>query len=551
LLLRPLTRPSPVAVEALLAGAVAATLATLLFLFGPAGSDLAAHGYQTSFLGHDGLALWNDYWYAGRYSFVTYSLLYYPFAWLIGVKPLAVLSIAAAALAFSVVVTREWGPQGRWSSRTFGVVWAGMVLSGAFPFALGAALALFALWPLQSGRRGRFALLAASTLAASPVAFLLLAIVLAGYVLGRRWTSRDVFVAGSMASLALVEVVLWRLFPSHGRFPFSAAELGAAVAFCVGGAAVTWRVPRARILSWMFVVYLAACVATYLVPSAVGENVARLRFAAAPLMLLAVSLRRWRPPAVCVTALVLATMWNVTPLIGSYRKGESDTSDSAAYWRPAIDFLHSHLTPSYRVEAVDTADHWPAVYLPEAGIPIVRGWFRQDDFPVNSILYGGTLTGAAYIAWLRSLGVRYVVLPDAQLDYSARREAALLRSGASGLRVAFRSPHTTIFDVPDAQPIVTGPGAADVESMTHDGLVVRVDRPGLYRVATSWSPYWHARGACVEPNGDGMTRLVARRPGTVRLEFDVTASAALGALVGRQPQGCGEAAQPDRALPTS
>ena len=112
-----------------------------------------------------------------------------------------------------------------------------------------------------------------------------------------------------------------------------------------------------------------------------------------------------------------------------------------------MQFLRGHLTPSYRVEAVDTVGHWPAAYLPAAGIPIARGWFRQDDFPRNGVLYA-ELDRAGYLAWLRSLGVRYVVLPDAPLDYSAKQEGALLAGGRSGLRVAFRSAHTTIYAVP-------------------------------------------------------------------------------------------------------
>src|ERR671936_448441 len=77
-----------------------------------------------------------------------------------------------SALAAAVVLWREWGPAARWSSRTFAVVWAGIVLSAAFPFALGMALALLAIWALQAGARLRFAALAVLTLAASPVAFL-------------------------------------------------------------------------------------------------------------------------------------------------------------------------------------------------------------------------------------------------------------------------------------------------------------------------------------------------------------------------------------------
>src|SRR5205807_4442506 len=118
--------------EALIAAGAAASLTAILLWTGPPGVDLAAHLYQrTLFLEH-GFVLWNNFWYAGRYSFVTYSLLYYPLAGLIGIKVLAVASIAAAALAFAMVLGREWGPAARLSTRSFAVVWAGIVLSAAF-----------------------------------------------------------------------------------------------------------------------------------------------------------------------------------------------------------------------------------------------------------------------------------------------------------------------------------------------------------------------------------------------------------------------------------
>ena len=86
---------------------------------GPPGNDLAAHVYQRTVFVHDGFQLWNNFWYGGRYSFVTYSVLYYPLAALFGIKLLAVATVATAALAFAVVLGREWGPTARWSSRTF------------------------------------------------------------------------------------------------------------------------------------------------------------------------------------------------------------------------------------------------------------------------------------------------------------------------------------------------------------------------------------------------------------------------------------------------
>ena len=69
------------------------------------------------------------------------------------------------------------------------------------------------------------------------------------------------------------------------------------------------------------------------------------------------------------------------------------------------------------MEAVDTAGHWPADFLARARIPLARGWFRQEDFPQNRVLYG-EFGAKAYVAWLRRVSVRYVVLTSARPDYS-------------------------------------------------------------------------------------------------------------------------------------
>jgi hypothetical protein len=524
--------------EAVAAAGVAATLAAGLVWFGPPGSDFAAHLYQSALFEDHGFGIWNNFWYAGRYSFVTYSLLYYPLAALLGIKLLAVASIATAALAFGVVAAREWGPASRWSNRSFAVVWAGVVLSGAFPFALGMALALLALWALQAGRRGRFALLTALVLAASPVAFVLLAVVLAGIGLSRAPSRAELALPlGTLAVATVFELVLLRLFPGGGRFPFSLPEFAAACVFCGLGILLTWRVRAAGVLRWMYVVYLAACAAAYLVPSGLGENIARLRYAAIPIAVLTLSLRRWQPLPLAVLALSLAVAWNLTPLAGSFVKTSADPAADPAYWAPAVQFLRGHLVPSYRVEAVDTVGHWPAAYLPAAGIPIARGWFRQDDFPRNGVLYA-KLDRSGYLAWLRSLGVRYVVLPDAPLDYSAMQEGALIAGSGSGLRVAFRSAHTTVYAVPSPRRIVTGPGSARVLALGQNSITLALGRPGRYRIATNWSPYWRTEAGCLSKGSDGTVRLSAARAGIVRLDLSVNAQGALAALEGGSKPSC-------------
>jgi hypothetical protein len=527
-----MTRRHPLASEAVLSAGAAAAIAALLAWLGPPGSDLAAHAYQrTLFLEH-GFTLWNNFWYAGRYSFVTYSVLYYPLAAVLGIRLLAVATIALAASAFAVLVWREWGPATRWSSRTFAVVWAGIVLSAAFPFALGMALALIALGALQAHARWRFAALAALTLAASPVAFLLLVVVLVGIALARR--SFNWLPVAAIAVAGLTEVVLWRLFPGGGRFPFSLAEFAAGAVFCGLGLIFTWRVESLRVPRYVFAVYLAALVATYLVPSAIGENMARLRYAAIPLAVLILSVRRWKPLVPCLGVVVLALSWNLSPLAASYANGSADVTAQQSAWPATIAYLHAHLGAGYRVEAVDTTAHWPAVYLADASIPLARGWFRQDDFPQNQLLYS-KLGARAYLAWLRGLGVRYVVLSQAPPDYSARAEAALVRSGRAGMRKVFSTAEISVYEVPNARPIVTGPATPELTALTQSQIGVWVREGGSYRIAVRYSPYWRASDGCLSRGKDGMLRLRTRAARIVTIVFSVNASRALDQLAGERP----------------
>jgi hypothetical protein len=529
-------RRDPLVREALLAALTAAVVAAVLAWLGPPGSDLAAHAYQRTLFIEHGFALWNNFWYAGRYSFVTYSLLYYPLAALLGIRLLAVATIALAALAFAVVLGREWGPTSRWSSRTFAVVWGGIVLSAAFPFALGTALALLAIWALQARHRWQFAALTALTLAASPVAFLLLVVVLGGIALARRPSlPANIVPVATVATAGVTELVLWRLFPAGGHYPFSLAEATAAVVFCLLGLVFTWRVERARVLEFVFAVYLVAVLAAYLVPSAIGENVARLRYAAIPLAVLVFSLRRWRPLPLGVAVLGIAIAWNVTPLAASYVHGESDVTVDQTTWSGPVAYLHAHLQAGYRVEAVDTAGHWPAVYLADADIPLARGWFRQDDFPVNAVLYS-KLGPAAYLRWLRSLGVAYVVLADVPPDYSAQAEAKLVESGRVGLQPVYRTRTMTIYAVPAPRPIVTGPGSPHLLTLRDEQLRLHVTQGGTYRIAVRWSPYWRASDGCLSSGKDGMLRLRTRAARTVGIVFRVDADRALEALTGTHPE---------------
>ena len=518
--------------EAVLCTGIAAVAASLLVWLAPPGGDLAAHEYQRSLFLVHGFTLWDNFWYAGRYAFVGYSVLYYPLAALLGIRLLAVLTVAVAAGSFALLLEREWGAQARWASRAFALFWAGVFISAEFPFALGITLALLALVALQAGHRWRSAALTLLTLAASPVALVLLGVVLAGLALARRSTLRNGIVPALALGAAIVaELVILRLFPGTGHYPFPASEAGAALGFCALGLASTWRIERARILGFIFAAYAIVIVAVYLVPSQLGENVARFRYFALPLAVLVVGLRRWRPLPVALGVVALALSWNVTPLTASWARGDADLSSRAAMWKAPLEYLHANLRPGFRVEAVDTTDHWPAFYLAEARIPLVRGWFRQDDFPLAALLYR-RISPTAYVRWLRKLGVAYVVLTRTPPDYSSRREAALVRSGRVGLSLVFATSKISIYAVPRARSIVTGPGHPKVLALRQSRLVVRVTRGGTYRVAVRWSPYWRASTGCLTRTSDGMVRLQTHAAATVRIAFDVDARSLFDAFAG-------------------
>src|SRR5207244_5251506 len=136
-----------------------------------------------------------------------------------------------------------------------------------FPFALGVALALLALWALQAGYRWRFAALTLLTLAASPVALVFLVVVVAGVALARRGAPQEAAVpALALAAAVAIELVLLRLFPGTGRYPFPTPEAVVALGFCVLGFACTWRVASARVLRYVFAASPVLVAARFVIP---------------------------------------------------------------------------------------------------------------------------------------------------------------------------------------------------------------------------------------------------------------------------------------------
>ena len=154
---------------------------------GPPGVDLPSHLFQTWLYSHAGFNLWNNYWYAGRYEFVTYSVLYYPVASAIGQALATMVAAAVLAGSFASVSRREWGSAATGPSLSFAAT-APIILmvGGLYPFLAGAAAGGGGarLRPAAAGAIG-FALAVLATLGFSPLAFALLMAVLAAALLGQ------------------------------------------------------------------------------------------------------------------------------------------------------------------------------------------------------------------------------------------------------------------------------------------------------------------------------------------------------------------------------
>ncbi len=508
--------------QALTAALIALAVGLPLVIAGPPPGDLPAHLYRTELV-EDGVLVWDTFWYAGHYPFAAYSLLYYFPAALLGNDLVALLSVVLAAVLFASLAEREWEEDARWPVRAFAVVACGPLFTGTYPYAAGLAAGLGALVALQRGRTAAAAVLAVVTAGLSPLAFLFLCLAAtAAFVAGVRLPGRQALAfGGALLVLGLLQGGILLAYQQEAEYPFfRASELLALLVLAGICATLALRSQRGRALAIVFVLWALGALVAFVVPSPIGENVTRLRGIVLPLALLAAALAAYRPRPLAAIAIGGAIAFTLVPYVGSALHRTDTRSAEASFWTPALDFLGSRLTPDYRVEVVPTGDHWEAYWVPRAGVPLARGWYRQVDIAENPLFYEEPLRSQEYEGWLRSLGVRYVLLPDTQLGrVGEEREAELVRSGGSGLLELVRAGDVTVYELPDPTPILTGPGAARLTALEHDRVAGELGTPGVYRLAVRWTPTWRVRAGevCVEEAPDGMTSVVAGAAGTFEL----------------------------------
>ena len=505
--------------EVVLAAFLSAAAAAVLALAAPPSGDAPAHLYRT-LLVQEGVHVWDNLWYAGQYPLVSYSLLYYFPAAVIGNEPLVFASVVLSAVLFAMLVMDEWGEAGRWPARVFGLLAIGPLFTGTYVYALGLTALLATLVAAQRRQTWLAVLLGAVTLGISPLAFVFLCMVLLAEALGnRRVSRRGVALGVGLVIAAAVQIAALTVFPSASVYPFRSFELALVLTTCALGVALGWRAPKGQTLAAFFALWGLASLAAFLVPSPFGENMTRLRLLVFPLMLLTAAVARFRPLPLALLAVAFALSYNALPYAGYLQRVDAQTP-KRAYWTPALAFLREQADPEHRVEVVPTAAHWEAYWVPRAGFALARGWYRQLDLPENELLYEKTLPPAAYQKWLRRMGVRFVLLPDATLDtQGAAKEAALLRSGRSGLIPVFASRDWTVFELPNAVPILTGASPAGITTFDHERIEGWTGARGTYRLRVNYTRYWKVvRGrVCVRRAPDGMTLLRSARRGPFTL----------------------------------
>lgn len=529
--------------EVAVCGALSAALSAFMVLALPRGGDLAAHLYRTSLVQH-GILVWDNLWFAGQYPLSSYSLLYYPLASLVGNAALGIGGVVLAAAIFASIAQREWKNVGRWPARAFAVLLAGQAFTAAYPYDLGLATLLGTVWALQRRRTWIAALCTVLTLGFSPLAFVFLALALLALFLRRRHIGRQTLaVALALALAAGVQLALLELLPSPGIvYPYGVWRLVAGLALCAVGVALSLTGRAGWPIASIFLIWAAASIVTSVVPSPVGHNLIRADVFVVPLMLVAAARADFRPRVLAIAGIAGALAANVGPYLSMIPDRSSSAAATAGYWAPVVGFLRAHDSPPFRVEVVPTANHWEAYYIPRAGFALARGWYRQLDMADDAALYAPRLTPASYRTWLRQHAVRFVVLPHLPLEaIDAQREASLLRSPASGLRTVLRTPDATIYELPRATPLITGPARATITSIRSSRLSGYVDAPGTYYLRARYSPYWSVtRGSlCLLPaKRSAMTLVRASRPGAFTIQAAETPGGVIADLLDRDAHAC-------------
>ncbi len=529
----------------LVSTAAAAVVALLMHRAGLPGWDDAAHAYKIHVLRDGSSMFWDDLWYGGSYGAITYGVLFYLIAQALPAKVIAVVAGGLVPPLFYLYQRDMWGIDDPFPSWLFAGVMAAYLAHGQDPFVLALALTMGGLVLVARRRPLLGAVPVALGVFANPMGFVVCAVFMLADVLARPAVRRRyaLFFAVVVPFVVLRIAMGWA-FSEPGGYLNETSQLLLYLGFALVGAALAGlnaAHPR-RPFVILFFTYAFVCVVSFVMPgSAVGNNIGRFFFVfALPLLSLLrhSRLRRLFPGGdVALVVVLLFALLQLSAPYEHFTNREERPQTRASYFAPALTAAKRLHDPDYRFHVVALRRHWEAYYFPHAGYAITRGWYRQADAIHNGLFYT-TYGAAAYVAWLRSMGVKYVFLPRDTVDAWSRREVRIL-SSSPAFDVVQQAGDWTIYELRGARPIIVGSGgrSADIARMGHEEVTFTVDAPGHYLVKVTWSPYWllEEGPGTLRRGPGGFVVLDAAQAGAYAMRFRVTMGEAVtqvGATLG-------------------
>jgi hypothetical protein len=493
-------------------GLVAAALGIAYLIIQPDSADHAAQVFRSGLFDSQGLAAWDNFWFGGHHL-PGYGLMLPALGALIGPRLVGVLAAVIASLLFSAIAYRSFGDRARLGVAWFATATSISLFTGRLTFALGVAVALGAVFAAQRGHRLVAIFFAALTPLASPVAALFLACGVIAYAIAERKRTG--------LELALVTVGMAMLmsaaFPEGGNEPFDFSSYEPAILVTI---AVFVALPsEERLLRYSVGAYALALTAAFLVQTPMGGNATRM---GSLLLGPVLAFGLWRRQRFYLILLVpVLIYWQWSPVVRDLEQVSAQPSVQPGFYAPLIDYLRGQPRhDAYRVEVLPEEHHWESAYVPR-GIYIARGWERQLDRKLNPLFYQSTpLTGPQYRSWLDDLGVGFVAVPHAALDYAGRPEKKMLKRGPPRyLDRVYNSADWTVYKVRNPSPLAIG---GKMVKLRPQGFVVDASAPGTVLVRVHWTPYWSIEQGtgCVEQAPGGYTMLDVQTPGRFRVGID-------------------------------
>jgi len=493
-------------------GLVAAALGAAYLIIQPDSADHAAQVFRSGLFANEGIVTWDNFWFGGHHL-PGYGILLPILSSVIGTRLVGVLATIAAALLFSAIAYDRFGERARLGVVWFATATAISLFTGRLTFALGVAVALCAVLAAQRGRRFVAVAFAILTPLASPVAALFLACGIVAYAIAER-SRKGLELAVITVGVALL---ISAAFPEGGTEPFDFSSFEPAILVAI--AVFVALPPEERLLRYGVAAYGAALAAAFLIQSPMGGNATRM---GSLLLGPVLAFGLWRRQRFALVLLIpVLIYWQWSPVVRDLEEVNAQPSVSAGYYAPLVDFLRGQPhRDSQRVEVLPEAHHWESAYVPD-GIYIARGWERQLDRKLNPLFYqSAPITGPQYRSWLDDLGVGYVAVPRAPLDYAAKGEKRLIKKGPPRyLEKVYRSKNWTVYAVHDPSPLAIG---GKMVKLTPQGFVVDADAPGTVLVRVHWTPYWSIEqgSGCVEQAPGGYTMIDVTTPGRFRIGID-------------------------------